>query len=103
MAGNNIKPILTSVEDAPRPETQYSKHKRTQDPSLRWRQGNVLHLDLETVGKMSQSYNGPLSKSRVNQIVKIDIDKVDEQIKFVENSDVPGNPYKRYSDVSSLF
>lgn len=99
LAGNNIKPIITSVEGAFRPVSDYTKFKKKRDPNPRWREDNVINLDLDVLEKVSQSYNGPASESSVTQYLNMDIEDEDEQI-TVHNFDVPGNPYMKYTEVS---
>lgn len=91
LAGNNIKPIRTSTKDAHRPESNYTRQKKKHDPSLRWRQNNVVTLNLDVLDKVSQSYNGPSSESRVTDILNMDIDDEDENIIDTHNSDIPSN------------
>ena len=101
MAGNNIKPILTSVKDGYRPESDYSKHNRTQDPNFRWRQNNVIKLDVDKLESTSQQYIDTTSKSKVIRALCMEFDDVDQQI-TVHKTEAPGNPYKNYSDVSAI-
>lgn len=100
LAGNNIKPILTASKDSHRPDSDYAKYKRQRDSNPRWRHNNVISLKLDTLGKASKSHDDPSSKSDVTHILNMDINDDDEHID-VHNYDVPGNPYMRFSEVSS--
>ena len=95
-AGNNIKPILTSVEGAHRPESDYARLQKDKDPNPRYRQQNVIQLGLEKVGKISQNYDGNHSENNVKFFMEMDIDEEHEKV-TIHNYDVPGNPYLKLS------
>ncbi len=101
MAGNNIKPIRTSVKDGHAPESDYAKYKKQHDSNPRWRQSNVVNLNLHTLGTVSQTFDGASSESSVTHVLNMDIDDDDEYV-HEHNFDVPGNPYMRLSDVSNM-
>lgn len=100
LAGNNIKPIITSVKDAHAPESDFAKYKKQQDSNPRWRQHNAVNLNLHTLGNMSQTFDGTSSESNVTHVLNMDIEDDDEYV-HNHNFDVPGNPYMRLSEVKN--
>ena len=59
-----------------------------------------MNLNLDVLDKVSQSYNGPSSKSSVTDILNMDIDD-EQEITNTQYNDVPGSSFVHHSKVST--
>jgi hypothetical protein len=80
-----------------RPESEYARQRRQHDTSPRYRQENIINLDLDLPERTTQEYEGPGMVSRVDMLLGMPINEDDgEELTF--NNEVSGlaNPYLQY-------
>ena len=108
LSGNAIlmKKRMMNNQGLSRPETEYSRKMRTKDSNPRYRQDNIINLEIEMPGRSTESYDGSYRNRTICDILDSSINDEMEELSassFVENeNDVPGNPYFEYDDVSEF-
>lgn len=80
-----------------RPETEYARQRRQHDTSPRYRQENIVNLDLDLPERTTQEYEGPGMVSRVDMILGMPINEDDgEELTFTNEATGLANPYLQY-------
>ena len=101
-ANNTISRRLVSEPGLSRPESEYSRRRRQIDKDVRWKNKDVLQLDLQMPEQSTQEYKGPDTVSKVNYILDMDLDEfVRQSPKTREKSEAcDHSPYLQLHNVS---
>jgi len=87
-----------------RPETEKAKLMRQTDQNPRWRQDNIINLQLEKPDRSTFDYDFPKSKNKLLAYLETSISDPLEEVKSTPTveKEFPPNPYMRYKSVSIL-
>jgi len=100
LAGNQVRPLRRPVSSAGlrRPETEYARQRQQFDGAPRYRQENVVGLELDMPERTTQDYEGPNMVSRVQPALAMGLDAEDEEVRFSAgpSAELPA-PYLQYN------
>lgn len=102
IAGNQIRPRRPlSAGGLRRPETEYSRQRKTFDPSPRYKYDNTLGLELEQPERSTQDYEGPDMISRVAALLSASLQVDESEIVPQAVDSGPRDPYHHYANDGS--
>jgi len=99
IAGNQVRPRrVMSAANLRRPESEYSRQRKSFDPSSRYKYDNILGLDNEVPERATQEYEGPDMVSRVTALLSAPLNVDESEIVPQAVDSGPRDPYHHYPD-----
>jgi len=75
----SLKRRPLSIPNLRRPQTEFARSRKQYDPNPRYKDENIIVLELETTDRMTQDYTGPDMHSNVEHLLVTPIDQDDPQ------------------------
>lgn len=99
LAGNRIRSNrMSSNKNLRRPESEYSRQRRQNDPNPRYKYDNIASNELDLPDKTTQEYEGPDMISRLDGILGMSLNGDDgEEVSFANSENGTPNPYLFYN------
>ena len=82
-----------------RPETEFARQRKQYDANPRYKYDNIISLDLDLSERTTQEFAGPGMKSRVDQILAMDLAGEDgDDVSFSNTDSAISSPYLTYGN-----
>lgn len=107
LAGNNFRADISRPGGTSnrfnRPESEFAKQKKQYDNNPRYKVENIISLDLDNPDKTTQEYTGPNMVSKVDSILCMDLNNMNEGVDVMYEASGPpiSSPYLTYNANSS--
>lgn len=100
--GGNAQLRMQAHNKLRRPETDFARQRKQFDNNPRFKYDNILNMDLDAPEKTTQEFMGPHMRSKVDEVLAIDMTTLEDQDVSYEpaGSQAISSPYLSYGSMN---